>query len=689
MSSEDGFPFTPDKALINPKFEGYRLGSLDQDDCVSSFLLPRGGASQVTGSNSTHAGLHPQLSFKEVQDRIAFNHLSAGLDGVTLGYIDKDGMAILVRLGQDGKPHFTSFFEIPKIIQGPHTLIAEYPCLQALDRDTWIISDGKGNLYIVKETTAPSESSDPVGVLLAAFSVPHDDIDEPTTPMRLHVAHTVQPSDVGGNEITIRVLISHKVVKEQDISTSESGRKQKARSHHKIQFRLSAISLQLPRPVAEDAMDEVTGPRNVSVLWSAIGDDLPAHVRYSPRLRSYLILAESAYIGASSIPSATTSLPPRDPLPEEIAPIPRAQENLDAEKTPIPPSIPPYSWTQNEDSLTIAFFLPVTIPKTAIRATLRSRDLSLLIIDTTGSLADAKNMGLKIPFFAKKPWWGEIDASASLWTWDKDGDREYAAASGFDAGGPTIGVLTLYLEKRHEKTRWPHVFASSGTTSTDGRPPDDEDSDVPETLDPTELYAAREALEKYTSAVLSGEDPGGLDLGRGLPSLSRKEVDDEIDDNVGRSLIMMWREADDGVALLPPGGYEWPLDLLSHPVPLPLPDHDAKALGAWSIIIKNGVDGLLFNCDDASVEGKSPAWKHDSTFSALAFVLASKRDTRFTFHLRDKVVVAFESGAASPIGGGNAYVYRGIDKRGAKWAKQAVLKVGVALLEHCWELPGY
>src|SRR5258707_4026087 len=98
MSSKAGSPFVPSKTLIDAKFEGYKLHALSQADCVNSFPLPNGGASQVTASKSIHRGPHSQFSFKEVQDRITFNHLAVGLDGATLGYIDKDGIVTLVQL---------------------------------------------------------------------------------------------------------------------------------------------------------------------------------------------------------------------------------------------------------------------------------------------------------------------------------------------------------------------------------------------------------------------------------------------------------------------------------------------------------------------------------------------------------------------------------------------------------------
>jgi hypothetical protein len=68
----------------------------------------------------------------------------------------------------------------------------------------------------------------------------------------------------------------------------------------------------------------------------------------------------------------------------------------------------------------------------------------------------------------------------------------------------------------------------------------------------------------------------------------------------------------------------------------------------------------------------TPAWTHSSTFSALAFVLASKRDTRFTYHVPSKAVLAFESGGIEY--GGNLYIYRGVKPK-SNLAKQAILKL--------------
>lgn len=85
--------FVPNKALLNPKFEGYKLDPLDSDTCVLSFALPGEGATQSTVRSSQ---LYSQSSFKEVRNRIRHNHLSPAFVGTNAGYIDKNGTFVII-----------------------------------------------------------------------------------------------------------------------------------------------------------------------------------------------------------------------------------------------------------------------------------------------------------------------------------------------------------------------------------------------------------------------------------------------------------------------------------------------------------------------------------------------------------------------------------------------------------------
>jgi len=256
--------------------------------------------------------------------------------------------------------------------------------------------------------------------------------------------------------------------------------------------------------------------------------------------------------------------------------------------------------------------------------------------------------GTSLPRYSAKKLWDGISPSSSFWTLDREAER-------------TFGVLSLHLEKTNEGTRWLQVFANSGTGSAD-------DDDVPETLDPSELWNIREALEKYTSA-LQGEDSSGLGLGKGVPSLAENEVDEEVDSSVGRRVFITWIPDPSLQAqpeFLARREYPAPFQLLSVPMP-------GQTADAVSLIIKNNIDGAVFTLDKVPLENsKPPNWIHSATCSALAFVLASKRDTRFTYHIPGKAVMAFESGAGNR--GGNVYIYYPTGPK-AITAKQSVLKV--------------
>jgi len=85
--------FVPDKTLLNPKFEGYRLDPLESDAHVSSYPLPGDGATQSTISSRQYDA---QPSFKEVRNRIRHNHLYPAAVGNQAGYIDKSGAFIII-----------------------------------------------------------------------------------------------------------------------------------------------------------------------------------------------------------------------------------------------------------------------------------------------------------------------------------------------------------------------------------------------------------------------------------------------------------------------------------------------------------------------------------------------------------------------------------------------------------------
>ena len=92
--------FNVKRSLLNPKFDGYKLSSISDRDCVSTISLPAQGLSQSTVSAKSH------LYFQEVQSRVRHNHLAVAIDSAasdpiaTFAYIDKERVFTSVLIDQ-------------------------------------------------------------------------------------------------------------------------------------------------------------------------------------------------------------------------------------------------------------------------------------------------------------------------------------------------------------------------------------------------------------------------------------------------------------------------------------------------------------------------------------------------------------------------------------------------------------
>lgn len=80
----------PDRHLLNPKFEGYKLDSLPEDVISHHALNCKPTQSSVSG--------RAPLSFQEVQSRIRHNHLTVSPDSREAIYIDSDLKVVSVSL---------------------------------------------------------------------------------------------------------------------------------------------------------------------------------------------------------------------------------------------------------------------------------------------------------------------------------------------------------------------------------------------------------------------------------------------------------------------------------------------------------------------------------------------------------------------------------------------------------------
>lgn len=611
--------FSTNRSLLNPNFEGYKLSALEQDDFVRRFRL-NSKPTQATVSGRTKT----PLSFEEVQSRITHNHLSISYDGSHAIYVDEDLKVIRVTVDsvrslydssctvltymfvQDESPSFEEICEIPRTIDTQSQIYDqhhEYPSAYSLPNHIWLVSDGFGLLHVLD-----THIEEPEKRIIASYS-----LQEPSggsvAPFKIHYSRLA-------SEETVTCVLSSR---HTDSSTPLN--KQAA------QFDLWIASVPL------NTLSK--SPGSLDIIWHGKGEDVPVWASYDDSRSSFCIAGRGMYRQVDVAPP-----PSYEPKPEEIAPIPRANEIIPDRPT----KPPPYSWTQTSDSVTVAFPLPSNVPKSAIHVTLTAKTVSLLIKHEL----PLGGFTMELPRFSLKQWWDSISPSTSFWTWDREADKQF-------------GLLTLHLDKAHEGVRWTHVFSTVGN-KTSSEVTDPTDIEVPETLDANELHQIREALEKYTNALQTGDDASGLGLGRGMPSLAEGELDEAVDADVGRKFWVTWIGID-GITPSWTGEEGVPSYLLSTPIP---------GLHENTLVVKNDIDGLLFLLPPALEGVSSSGWKHASTYPALAFVLASKRDTRFIYHVSKKAVLAFESG--SSFGSGNLYIYRGA-RTTENSAKQAILKI--------------
>ena len=512
------------------------------------------------------------------------------------------------------QPSFTAIYDIPQPVQTPvsDSSLREYPSSVFPDAQTLICADGYGALHVLT-LSSTRDSARHLGV----YELPRTLNPPPLSPIpfRLHVALSADSQAI--------VVLSFKHLKEA-LPGSSSGRKAPP-----VEF--DVVAVRVPLGAAVDS--NVISP--LDVLWHRRGANVPLYTTYDKHRSAFILVGGSPYrhIGQPAVEHL-------EPSPDEFAPISRAGPD---DSVPVPTSTspskpPPYAWTQDSEEVTVALPYPSNTQKENINVLFSSQTLTALVQGSDDA-----------PRYAAARLWGGIAPSSSFWTWDAHGTQAY-------------GLLTLHLEKQHAGTRWPYLFDDSVSASASA-PSSSAPEQVPETLDPSELYTIRENLEKYTAALQDGGSVGGGGAMRSS-SLTDGEMDEEVDAAVGTQTCITWVPAADGCdPAFAHVDWDVPFTVLSTPLP--------GISDAISLVVKHTIDGLSFTLSDEAAN-ETPAWTHSSTFSALAFVLASKRDTRFTYHIPSKAVLAFESGGIEY--GGNLYIYRGAKPK-SNLAKQSILKL--------------
>ncbi|KAJ1659664.1 hypothetical protein IWQ61_001286 [Dispira simplex] len=127
----------------------------------------------------------------------------------------------------------------------------------------------------------------------------------------------------------------------------------------------------------------------------------------------------------------------------------------------------PYIWMQTDVDVTVCYELPAHVTSAQLQCKFTRRSVTL---DFT-SLTPLANPA-KFPRLMQRAFYDWIVPNESFWTLERG------------------RILTLYLQKSNEQTRWPYVFQDQEAN------PDEE---VLETLDPNEFVRIQDRLEKYTT----------------------------------------------------------------------------------------------------------------------------------------------------------------------------------------------
>ncbi|WWC89476.1 uncharacterized protein L201_004400 [Kwoniella dendrophila CBS 6074] len=700
--------FPSDRTLLYPQFETYKLQSLDPENDLSTFNLPEPGSTQsrIGYNSSSH------LSFKEVRNRIGWDHLSVNQDGKGI-YIDKDWGVIGFTINDDLVPTFSKLASLPVPISSSDQPF-EFPSVTPLTSSKWAISSGSGSLYILS-TSSHTDQHTQEGEFIARYDISSIMTDSPSkepSPFLLRASHTVSEDEVN-------LLITR--------SIRPSDTKRNITSAQLTKFELIEITL---NPNLRNEVDDQQSIDNLKVNWKLLGGDLPIHCYWSSSKDTeggWVVLSSEGYklpingsenaeeseiertkrereekisklgLGASLSPSTSTEA--------ELADAQKRKEDTEMDVEEEENKVYPYSWTQNSDSINMIIPIPKEIKREDIQLILSSTTFSFSISNTS-SIDTSYELDR---FLSKKDkaFWAEIDSELSRWIFDS-----------------TRNQIEIDLTKIDQNVRWPSIFSVSADNDEDDG---DGEEEVPETLSTEMLESVRQSFNSIKTRNENEDKDEPMNPHPAIPALLREEMDFDLDDDeafgenaggeydelsggstkVGKEVLIGYitKSRDDDGSIVSSNWSKTSTSILSTPLTGSTNQSNRDQRG---IIIKSAVDGLLFDPPTNADISKNP-WKHISTNPALAFVLSSKKDLRLIKHLTtisagsteihphenveptspssskrqkpstetqniaETTVLAFDSG--SSIGQGNLYIYYPPGKGDRNVAKQGVIPV--------------
>ncbi|KAJ2353517.1 hypothetical protein GGF43_003480 [Coemansia sp. RSA 2618] len=617
----------PDPALLNPRFDGYKLRLVDSDGrdeqqrAVQTYPL-----ANLSSVEPQHIASNTLLAFNEVYSRIHYNHLSIGPRSNTVIYIDSERQVYLAEIRKRDAPRITRIFTIP--LHANTYALSGYYGAYAVGENVVLVFDGAASVYVLQRVGADSpDTVDEHWVVSGVFEVGLGSVaagavadNERRT---MYYILGAQLTNVDETPV-IQIQVCYRETKEggDDVfegngETTQSTSKTtppSMRQRSPPMFCIQAMQVAVPAPSTAIPSSLGTGAKDADIPVLSVSTAHTLHTHAIPLYCEFV--NNSQYVlgvkGGIVLDDTELATQPSD-------------ENMSA---PNPSNLnpDPYYWTQTPSDVTVCIELPAVVSASQITCELTRSSLSLRFADSSECAAKCT--------FSDRQFCDRIIADESVWTLENG------------------RLLTLYLQKEHEGARWATVFA--------------DDDGVLETIDANEFAVIRERLEKYTSSDVETGKAVALQPYVDQDSGGDPEQLDEAADVPVMFSVRSWRTGQAEASSVA-GAPDWLCPAF------PRAPRNQSSLPLPPICLKFDVDGVVFGFD-ASDDGlqmhTNVCARHAGTFSALSYIQAGKREKRFAYIDSDMAVAVLAETQR------RVYIYHQAKRADAESAVQNVVDLG-------------
>ncbi|KAJ3317972.1 hypothetical protein HDU76_000993 [Blyttiomyces sp. JEL0837] len=570
-------PFRQNRSLLNASYElsnmlteivrfnGYKLDTGNAVKVVSASELPR---PSITKQLPTIAG----LPYKALEAKMRFNHLfNNRFKENSCHYIDEAYTVMEVNVDNPHNITLRPIFVMPE----PTAPLdkREFPVVLAVDRDGILVaSDGAGTFYILQAPKQNDEEYKLLGIARGKVSSAN------SSGICLMTGRT----DVIDSSQRVLRLLTYRVVKNMDIPSTSSSEKKGAT------FYIDFLEININVNEINSLMTDANTPPHefeINVVTTVKGTGAPSFYELEPPSEGggFVLGGSDRYEHLAAI---QTFMSTESQQQHPHFQLQQTDNTNTTSTTPTSTATKPYkySWVQTKSDVTVYISLSFDITKQDITCLFTPTSLKLRIKSTESPISIDEKL------------FDKIDTSESLWTLERQ------------------RTLTLYLQKKHEGTRWSHLY--------------EDDDHVPETLDPNELVEIGESLEKYTgpesSTGSSGVGVGGDSDGMEMQASTEPTESEDFEGN--QAVFTRFARTGNVTAVNMCAGMDWLGTGLQSPVEPELKD---ASLQLGSVCLKSDVDGIVCSVSSGA------KLEHFATFDAFGFVQVSKRDKRFVTFTRD------------------------------------------------------